>query len=55
MLLYLEDLDAAAIGEIMEMSAVTCEARFIGIKAILARRFMWEDNRDGETPRMIQG
>ena len=39
MLLYLEDLDAAAIGEIMEMSAVNVRSKIHRIKAILARRF----------------
>ena len=39
MLLYLEDLDAATIGEIMEMSAVNVRSKIHRIKAILARRF----------------
>jgi RNA polymerase sigma-70 factor, ECF subfamily len=39
MLLYLEDLDAAAIGEIMEMSAVNVRSKVHRIKTILARRF----------------
>jgi RNA polymerase sigma-70 factor (ECF subfamily) len=38
MLLYLEDLDAAGIGEIMEMSAVNVRSKIHRIKAILARR-----------------
>jgi RNA polymerase sigma-70 factor, ECF subfamily len=39
MLLYLEDLDAATIGEIMEMSAVNVRSKIHRIKTILARRF----------------
>ena len=39
MLLYLEDLDAAAIGEIMEISAVNVRSKIHRIKTILARRF----------------
>ena len=39
MLLYLEDLDAAAIGEIMEMSAVNVRSKIHRIKTVLARRF----------------
>jgi len=39
MLLYLEDLDAAMIGEIMEMSAVNVRSKIHRIKTILARRF----------------
>jgi RNA polymerase sigma-70 factor, ECF subfamily len=39
MLLYLEDLDAATIGEIMEMSAVNVRSKVHRIKTILARRF----------------
>ena len=40
MLLYLEDLDAATIGEIMEMSAVNVRSKIHRIKTVLARRFM---------------
>jgi RNA polymerase sigma-70 factor (ECF subfamily) len=39
MLLYLEDFDAAIIGEVMEMSAVNVRSKIHRIKAILARRF----------------
>jgi len=39
MLLYLEDLDAQAIGEIMEISAVNVRSKIHRIKAVLARRF----------------
>ena len=39
MLLYLEDLDAGAIGEIMELSAVNVRSKIHRIKTILARRF----------------
>lgn len=39
MLLYLEDLDAPSIGEIMEMSAVNVRSKIHRIKTILARRF----------------
>jgi RNA polymerase sigma-70 factor (ECF subfamily) len=39
MLLYLEDLDAAAIGEIMDMSAVNVRSKIHRIKTVLARRF----------------
>jgi RNA polymerase sigma-70 factor (ECF subfamily) len=39
MLLYLEDLDAATIGEIMEMSAVNVRSKVHRIKTILTRRF----------------
>jgi len=39
MLLYLEDLDAAAIGEIMEMSAVNVRSKIHRIKTVLARGF----------------
>jgi RNA polymerase sigma-70 factor (ECF subfamily) len=39
MLLYLEDLDATEIGEIMEMSAVNVRSKIHRVKAILARRF----------------
>jgi RNA polymerase sigma-70 factor (ECF subfamily) len=42
MLLYLEDLDAAAIGEIMELSAVNVRTKIHRIKAVLARRFHGE-------------
>ena len=40
MLLYLEDLDASMIGEIMEMSAGNVRSKVHRIKAILARRFL---------------
>jgi len=39
MLLYLEDLDAAAIGEIMDMSAVNVRSKIHRIKTVLARGF----------------
>jgi RNA polymerase sigma-70 factor (ECF subfamily) len=39
MLLYLEDLDAAAIGEIMGISAGNVRVQVHRIKTILARRF----------------
>jgi RNA polymerase sigma-70 factor (ECF subfamily) len=39
MLLYLEDLEAAAIGEIMGLSAGNVRVQIHRIKAILARRF----------------
>ena len=39
MLLYLEDLDAAAFGEIMEMSAVNVRSKIHRIKTVLARGF----------------
>lgn len=39
MLLYLEDLDAGAIGEIMQTSAVNVRSKIHRIKAVLARRF----------------
>jgi RNA polymerase sigma-70 factor, ECF subfamily len=39
MLLYLEDLDAPSIGEIMEMSAVNVRSKIHRIKTILAKRF----------------
>ena len=39
MLLYLEDLDAASIGEIMGISAGNVRVQVHRIKAILARRF----------------
>ena len=38
MLLYLEDLDAAAIGEIMGLSAVNVRSKIHRIKTILGRR-----------------
>ena len=40
MLLYLEGLEAPAIGEIMELSAVNVRSKIHRIKAILARRFL---------------
>lgn len=46
-LLYLEDLDAAAIGEITGMSAGAIATRIHRIKAILAKRFKDEGGRDG--------
>jgi RNA polymerase sigma-70 factor (ECF subfamily) len=39
MLLYLEDLDAAAIGEITGLSAGAVATRIHRVKAVLARRF----------------
>jgi len=39
MLLYLEDLDATTIGEILEMSAVNVRSKIHRIKELLARRF----------------
>jgi len=39
MLLYLEDLDAGAIGEIMGLSAVNVRSKVHRLKTILARRF----------------
>ena len=39
MLLYLEDLDAVAIGEIMGISAGNVRVQVHRIKTILARRF----------------
>ncbi|MDE2182050.1 MAG: sigma-70 family RNA polymerase sigma factor [Alphaproteobacteria bacterium] len=45
MLLYLEDLDAAAIGEITGLSARAIATKVHRIKALLARRF--EGGRDG--------
>lgn len=46
-LLYLEDLDAAAIGEVTGMSAGTIATRVHRIKAILAKRFQDGGGRDG--------
>lgn len=46
-LLYLEDLDGAAIGEITGMSAGAIATRIHRIKAILAKRFRDEGGRDG--------
>lgn len=46
-LLYLEDLDAAGIGEVTGMSAGTIATRIHRIKAILAKRFQNEGGRDG--------
>jgi RNA polymerase sigma-70 factor (ECF subfamily) len=45
MLLYLEDLDAAAIGEITLLSAGAVATKIHRIKALLAKRF--EGNRMG--------
>ena len=39
MLLYLEDLDATMIGEIMQMSPANVRTKIHRVKAILARRF----------------
>jgi len=39
MLLYLEDVDAATIGEIMGISAGNVRVQIHRIKAVLARRF----------------
>jgi len=39
MLLYLEDLDAASIGDIMGISAGNVRVQVHRIKTILARRF----------------
>jgi len=39
MLLYLEDLDAGAIGDIMGLSAVNVRSKVHRLKTILARRF----------------
>jgi RNA polymerase sigma-70 factor, ECF subfamily len=39
MLLYLEDIDAAAIGEITGLSATNVRSKIHRIKAVLARRF----------------
>jgi DNA-directed RNA polymerase specialized sigma24 family protein len=38
MLLYLEDLDAATIGEIMQISAVNVRSKIHRIKSVLARQ-----------------
>ena len=46
-LLYLEDLDAVAIGEITGMSAGAIATRIHRIKAILAKRFKDQGGRDG--------
>lgn len=46
-LLYLEDLDAAGIGEVTGMSAGAVATRIHRIKAILAKRFHDEGGRDG--------
>lgn len=46
-LLYLEDLDAAAIGEITGMSAGAIATRIHRIKTVLARRFQGPGARDG--------
>ena len=46
-LLYLEDLDAAEIGEVTGMSAGAIATRIHRIKAILAKRFRDEGGRDG--------
>jgi len=46
-LLYLEDLDAATIGEITGISGGAIATRIHRIKAILAKRFQDEGGRDG--------
>ena len=46
-LLYLEDLDAAGIGEVTGMSAGAIATRIHRIKAILAKRFHDEGGRNG--------
>ncbi len=46
MLLYLEDLDAAAIGEITGLSARAVATKIHRIKVILARRFHEEGGRN---------
>ncbi len=46
-LLYLEDLDAAAIGEITGMSPGAIATRIHRIKTVLARRFQGPGARDG--------
>ena len=46
MLLYLEDLDAAAIGDITGLSAGAVATKIHRIKAILARRFREGGGRD---------
>lgn len=46
-LLYLEDLDAAGIGEITGMSAGAIATRIHRIKAILAKRFQDEGGANG--------
>ncbi len=46
-LLYLEDLDAAGIGEVTGMSSGTIATRIHRVKAILAKRFQDEGGRDG--------
>lgn len=46
-LLYLEDLDAAEIGEVTGMSAGSIATRIHRIKVILAKRFQNEGGRDG--------
>ena len=47
MLLYLEDLDAAAIGEITGLTPGAVTTKIHRIKAILARRFQQEARDDG--------
>lgn len=47
MLLYLEDLDAAAIGEIAAMSAGAVATKIHRIKALLAKRFQAETMQGG--------
>jgi RNA polymerase sigma-70 factor (ECF subfamily) len=46
-LLYLEDLDAAAIGEITGLSAGAVAVRIHRLKALLARRFAAQTRQDG--------
>jgi RNA polymerase sigma-70 factor (ECF subfamily) len=44
MLLYLDDIDAAGIGEITGLSAGAVAAKIHCIKAILAKRFNADDS-----------
>lgn len=48
MLLYLEDLDAAAIGEVVGLKAGAVATRISRLKAAFARRFETEGGRHGE-------
>jgi len=48
MLLYLEDLDAAAIGEITGLSARAVATRIHRIKKILAGRFGRAPSEEGD-------
>ncbi len=47
MLLYLEDLDAAAIGEITGLSAGAVATKIHRLKSLLAKRFREDGGRDG--------